>query len=159
MKIKINESSYVINFIGVGYDFDMIRQRLENELKILLEKIEFSNDLEDWTLEFSILYNNVKNLGIARKSKSAESLKLKEVKIHLPIPTIEIVSWGVEKNQLINEISFDKRYIDEMEVDIQKYSNRKGYISENARKGILFALTAGITINGKDIKIENKATI
>lgn len=97
MKIKINESSYVINFIGVGYDFDMIRQRLENELKILLEKIEFSNDLEDWTLEFSILYNNVKNLGIARKSKSAESLKLKEVKIHLPIPTIEIVSWGVEK--------------------------------------------------------------
>ena len=151
---KVLENSYVIDFVNVDYDSKFIEQRLLSELERVLRDIEIPETLKEWTLQFSIIYNNVKNLGIARKTKSVKSLKLKEIIIHLPIPTKEKVSWGVNKNQLIREIQFDNRYVDEINVDFQKYDNRTDYIIENIESAIILSLELGITINGERIKIK-----
>lgn len=156
MKIKISESSYVIDFLGIDYDSNKVMNAVAYELKNCLEQIEISAELYDWTLEFKLLYNNVRHLGIARKGRSDKSLKLKGVIIHIPIPTKEIIEWGVLENQLLKEIQPDKRYIDELKVEFQKFPNRFEYITNHAKRAVNVALESGITVNGYRIQLENK---
>ncbi len=154
MKFRISESSNVIEFIGKDYESKKVINIVAVELNRCLEQIEIPKELNDWTLEFTLLYNCVKYIGVARKGKSIKSIKLKEVIIHIPIPNKDIVNWGVSETQIIREYKFDKRYIDELMVDFSNYTNRSDYIIDNARRAIHFALKTGITINGNKIIIK-----
>jgi hypothetical protein len=154
MKSIVTESSNVINFLGVDYKFNKTKIALLNEINECFEKIPIPNKLNDWTVEFKLLYNNVKNLGIARKTKSIQSQKVKEIVIHVPIPKKVVIDWGVQENQLIREIQFDKRYIDEIEIEIKNYKNRSEYIIEIGKIAIQFIFKSGFTISGERIIIK-----
>ncbi len=154
MKSRINHTSYIIDFLDVGFDSDKISQIIKNEVDKKLDSIKLP-ELNDWELNFNIVYNNVDKLYLFRKSRSYSSEKYKEVVIHLPIPKQTEKSWGVKENQLI-KTNFEsaKKNSDELEIDYSMFNDRETYIIENFKRAVLESLRLGITINGKRIKIE-----
>lgn len=154
MKSRIYHTSYIIDFLDVGFDSEKISQILKKEVDEKLESIQYP-ELNHWELNFKAVYNNVDKIYLFRKSKSYPIEKYKEVVIHLPIPNQTEESWGVNKAQLINtNLKSAEKFSDELEISIGKFKNRETSIIENFRRAIHECLRLGITINGKRIKIK-----
>ena len=154
MKFRVNHTSYVMSFLDVDFDSDSISEQLNSLIKSLTRSTSFPDKLNDWTLAFCLIYNNTKNLCVARKMKSVKSMKLKDVVIHIPIPKNDQVSWGVNENQFLKELIPDRRYVEELNVEKEKYKNRTDYIIDLASRAIVYAFKNGITVNGERIKLK-----
>ena len=102
MQSRITHGSYVIGLVESNFPENEINQVIKPELDTYLKNAKNIESLQDWTLEFSIIYNNIDNLVLSRKNRSYPKEKYKSVVIHIPIPTKDIVSWGVEPEQHIN---------------------------------------------------------
>ncbi len=125
----------------------------------MVDKVLFSQDgssNSDWIVSFWITYNNGKQLLISRnKLGTLHSQKIKEIYIAIPIPSINIVSWGVEDNQYIygpdHYHTILKNFWVE-QVDFNLFSNRTDCIYDCLRRAIQRAFFEGFTVGGIKVK-------
>lgn len=156
MKYKIIHNSYVIDFIEHGFHEDLINQSLQSVIEENLNSSKNLDELKDWTLQISIIYNNTDDLVICRKNKSSTAYKYKEVVIHVPIPTKKIVAWGVEDKQLIST-KWDYRnskFVEIFNINPSNYVDRDPYIIDALSLAINQIFKLGVTVNGKKVIVK-----
>lgn len=151
---RIRHTSYVINFLDVDFDSNQVSNLLEPETDLLLSRV-IVEGIEDWEIEFKATYGEGSKLRIAKRTKSDTKYKQKLIVIHIPIPTKDLVSWGVTPEQHIGlkEPPDAEKYIVKLDIEPAKFSNRFDYIIAAMRQGILFSLQDGFTVNGKKVKL------
>jgi hypothetical protein len=134
-----------------------IQRKKSNILPVIeayLDKSANVDALQDWTLEFSFTYGNVDDLIIWRKLKSYTSEKVKEIIIHIPVPSINVIDWGVRDEQFLKKRNVDQRNIKNVDIvviDPSIYPNRFSYIVDAMMSAIMECFRLGFTVNGKKI--------
>lgn len=153
MKSRIISSSYLVDFLDVNFDSRAIGKEIKHETDKTLDKIHNSK-LNGWEIHFIFRYNTVKQLLIYTRGKSYLKEKYKEVTIHIPIPSIEDVVWGVTKEQEV----YDKGHLDSiidnfepLDVDFHSYTNLTEYITACMQKAIAFCFINGVSVNGVNV--------
>lgn len=96
MKTKILHNSNVIGFVDSNYPEEEINRNIFPLIEAYLDRSANVDALQDWTLEFSFTYGNVDDLIIWRRLKSYTSEKVKEIIIHIPVPSNDVIDWGGE---------------------------------------------------------------
>ncbi len=157
MKMEITHHSYIIDFMKVGFGHQYINEAITKNVLSYIDKVNIK-ELEDWQIEFRALYNKVENIRVYKKARSNKDEKYKTIVIHIPIPSKENVSWGVEEKQYLSTNIYkagNDKYVDVLEtLDYTQYSNYKDYIVDTMTKAIIFCFQDGFTINGKKVKIK-----
>lgn len=157
MRARILHTSYVLNFLDVGFDSSRISQILESEVNTILKENSFA-ELNDWEIKFRAIYTNSRQLLISKnRFGTYPKEKIKEISIPIPIPTIDIISWGITKDQHIYEDThYDKllKNFWNLDVNYSDFSSRTNYILDCLRKAIKFCFEEGFTVNG--IKVKTK---
>lgn len=153
MKVRLSHSSYVIGLFDV-LNTAHVNQQLKEGLQRASKRIN-NEALKDWELDFHCLYHSGTQIRVFKSTKPYVKDKQKYVGITIPIPTIEIVPWGVASNQLLNlnDPPGIERYYTGLEVDFIGSVSLLEYIVNSAKKGITFALSNGINILGQKIKV------
>ncbi len=157
MDTRIIESSLIIDFLDIGYDFKAISGILKKEVDnaLRLNSIELPSD---WALIFQANYNNAREVLVSKnRHGSYPSDKFKWVTIVIPIPSKENIEWGVEEKQYIYGIDhYDKikKNFWALEVDYAQYTNRQDYIIACLRSGIKKAFEEGFTVGGVKVKCD-----
>jgi hypothetical protein len=156
METQITHFCLIIDFLDVGFDTNEISQTL----KIYLDNLLRNNSeklANDWKLIFQANYNNGTKILISKnKFGTRKSEKIKEVVIVIPVPSKDIIEWGVENNQYVYGTNHYDNIIGNfwgLEIDFYKFSNRHDYIVDSLKRGILKSLKEGISVNG--IKINS----
>jgi len=155
MKAKIKHTSYVMDFLDIDFSSDKISNDLQIEVDEILSRIEI-NSLFSWELIIKALYSNQTDILIFRKGKSNTDGKYKEIVVHIPIPTTQVVKWGVKKEQHIKTGINDKVlvYADNIQIDPTNYHSRESFIKDCLQKAIKKIFELGFTINKKKIKLD-----
>lgn len=152
MKSRIHDDSYVIGLDEKRFLTDELRRILENEVDREIERIA-NNELPDWVLLFDFIYNEVENILIFRKNKSMTKEKRKEIVIHIPIPTKDVVSWGVNEDQF-RKVKLGENILKNaniLYIDPKKYSDGISYTTDVVRMSVHEIFRLGVTVNGKRI--------
>ncbi|QNF34728.1 hypothetical protein HUW51_19070 [Adhaeribacter swui] len=155
MKSRILHTSYVIDFLDVEFDSDKLSEILEVEADKVLDKIT-SKDLSDWEVQFKGVYGKGEQIKVFTGNRSYTSDKIKLIVIHIPIPTKQISSWGVEDKQHISigtPPSGDK-YFKLLPVNYGDFTNRFDYILNSFRRGIELSFKEGFKVNGQLIALK-----
>ena len=156
MEVKISFSSYVSNFLDIDFDSDNIKLNIENEINKYLNKYKIIK-LDDWKVEFRIIFTNTKYIFAYTRNKSDVVSKTKDLVIHLPIPTKEIILWGVDLSQHTyknNNHLMDKiNNFETFEPLLDGIENRTEYITTNISKTIKLIFEKGFTINKQKLSI------
>jgi hypothetical protein len=103
MKSEILHTSYVLEFLNVDFSAKEISNALKIETDETLDKIPAvktnSGELENWEINFKAIYNRAKQILIYKNGHaySIGKNKIREIVIHIPIPTKDIVHWGLTK--------------------------------------------------------------
>lgn len=149
MQSSVAHSSYVIDFLDVDFDSNKISDILKKEADQLLNGLNITA-LEGWKIEFRIIYGNIPQIAIYKALPSSKTEKHKQITIHVPVPTIDVVSWGVRKDQLVSTGFKPEtaRNFTFHEVNFQDYANRTDYILDSIRNAIKQTLREGFTVNG-----------
>src|SRR5437879_1409596 len=100
MRLKILDSSYVVNFNGFGFDSENVRSIIKSETDKIISTIT-NEKLKDWEIQFIFRYNHTNQILIYTRGKSYSKEKYKEITIHIPIPIKDKVPWGVSLEQHI----------------------------------------------------------
>ncbi|TAF44773.1 MAG: hypothetical protein EAZ64_06020 [Sphingobacteriales bacterium] len=156
MKSRILSSSYIIDFEDIGFNSDDINKKVKKETDNILKSID-SEMLTGWEVHFIFRFNNVKNILIYSKGKSYPIERYKEITVHIPIPMIDTVFWGVNKEQQIYQVDHLDNIIknfDCIEVGFNTFNNRADYILDSMKKAIKFCFNKGFTVNGFKIKVQ-----
>lgn len=158
MKSRFLHTSYVLNFLDIDFNSNEISDILTMETNIILNDYIFP-ELEGWELQFKASYGKREPLKIFTKMPSYKKERQKLIIIHIPIPTQNIVSWGVQENQHISIGSNDNRDKNNLLLDVNfdLFSNRQDYIIDCLRRGVRKAFEVGFAVNG--VKLKAKKTI
>lgn len=155
MKSRVLNSSLVINF---ELEQRKIQDQVQQEADAILESFD-DPKLADWYLKFGFWYNNCKGILIYLSGRSIPKEKLREITIHIPVPTNDKVPWGVDKEQHVYQ---DENHLDNiidnfsvLEVDIYKFTNRNDYVLDCMQRAVKFCFEHGFTVNGKKIKVNS----
>ena len=153
IKSRVTHSSYVIDFLGVGFNTNEISRTLENKIDHLLFSVNYEK-LDNWELQFNALYTSGEKLELYRKTRSYTVDKVKEIVVHIPIPLITEVDWGVNLEQHIKLGHNPKslKYVDFIDIDPTKFDNRTTYIMFCLDKAVETTFQLGFTMNGCKIK-------
>lgn len=155
MNSRILHTSYVIDFLDVDLNSTEISRIIQKETEEMLIKNQFSL-LQDWEVQFKALYTNTKHIYVFKKTKPYLAEKIKEIVIHIPIPSRDEIICGVENTQYIqtNYSPAFSKYANELEVNFRDFNNRQDYIIACLRKAIKFCFEDGFTVNGIKVKIK-----
>ena len=160
MQYKISHSSYVIGLVESDFPESEINEAINLEIDAYLKNAKNIESLQEWTLEITIVYNNVSDIILCRKNKSNPNAKYKEVIIHIPIPTKDTVDWGVKPEQHI-ENNWDYKnsnYTDVFNIECTKYNNISSYIIDALRIAIKSCFQLGVTVNKIRILSDHEKT-
>jgi hypothetical protein len=154
MKALIIQNSYVSSFPHNRFKSDLVKYTLENEADMLLKRINLESH-KDWTVRFEVVYGDKPEIWIYTSMPSYKKEKQKSITIHVPIPTKDIVEWGVNPSQIIkvgmpNENGFTK-----LKVEFKQFINIEDYIMDCLRRAILTCFTSGFTIDGRKVKLNS----
>src|SRR5436190_16616478 len=100
MKCKISDTSYVMNFLDSKGSSDKIIHSIESKFNGILSLKKYEG-LEDWKICYKVIYNNVRSILIHKGGASYPIEKYKEIVIHIPVPSINKMPWGVFDSQYI----------------------------------------------------------
>lgn len=152
MKSRISHGSHLIDFLIPGFDYKKIDQPLKEEVDEILNRYKIPV-LKDWEITFTALYGNRDKIYVCRKAKSQVSMKYKEIVIHIPIPSKNVASWGIDENQIVKlKFSNDNKYCEPIDIGIENYSDKYEFILACMRKGIKYTFEKGFTVNKIKIK-------
>lgn len=156
MRVRILDSAMIEDFFNNEFDSTEICHSLRIEIEELITPIK-NEKLLDWEVCFRIIYNNVRTILIYTKNKSYVNEKYKDITIHIPIPTKDKVSWGVNQDQHVydNENHMDSilKNFHSLDVDYALFGNRESYIRDCMRRAIEYCFYKGFTINGVKVKL------
>lgn len=152
MESRITHTSYVINFLDEGFDSDKISAILKTETDLILNSMDLSK-FPDWELVINALYTNTDSILVFKNSKAYVDEKYKEIVVHIPMPSVSNVSWGVTSDQRIKVGSVPNisKYADELTINWSQYDNRQDFILDSIRRAINHCFDAGFKINGSEI--------
>ncbi|MCA8832661.1 Imm9 family immunity protein [Hymenobacter pini] len=145
--------SYVIGVSNI-LDANYISNSLAETFKIVDGKVE-GLALNEWTLFFEFILNGgIDDIRVYLRNKSNPVLKEKWVTIHLPIPSVYRVDWGVDLQNIIflKESKDAKKWYESILCDFN-FENLKTHCNTAAQAGITYALTTGVTVMGKKIRV------
>lgn len=153
MKVRLSHTSYVIGLFDVLNTAEvdhLLQEGLQKTSKLIVNK-----ELNDWELDFNCLYNKGTHIRVFKSTKPYVKDKQKLVVIHIPIPTVDIMEWGVIPKQHVSmsEPPGMEKYYTEIEVDFKSSVSLLGHAVLCVKSGISFALLDGITILGQRIKV------
>lgn len=162
MKICVDYSCcMVMDFVGVGFNERDIFEELRADVEKIIESRDF-NKQTDWEVQFLAKFTNAREVLVSKnRVGSCPSIKAKEIHIVIPVPYIEVVPWGVKKEQLTEGIDhFDKlmKNFYPLGVNYAAFSNRADYITDSMRRGISFSFNAGFTVNKVKVKLNSDQT-
>jgi hypothetical protein len=100
MVSRILHTSYVIDFMDCDFSTDHISAILKEEADSLLQRFPIDS-LAEWKVQFKAAYGPKSPIRVFKKMPSYTQEKQKLIISHLPIPTRDIVAWGVEPRQHI----------------------------------------------------------
>jgi hypothetical protein len=149
MNTRITHSSYVINFLDVNFDSEELSKTLKLDADKVLRQITNEN-LQDWEIEFRGAYGMGEQIRIYKKTRSYTADKIKLIVIHIPIPTKDKVSWGVDESQLV-DLTIPKnseKYFDVLPVNYGLFPNVNEYLLDSIRRGIEHSFKDGFKVNG-----------
>jgi hypothetical protein len=155
MKCKISDTSYVMNFMDTEGSSDKIIHLIENKFNDILSFNKYEG-LEGWQIYYKIIYNNVRSILIYKGGTSYPNEKYKEIVIHIPIPAISKVAWGVYENQYIQDIAhLDKKMksFESIDVVFENFATMEDYLVDSISKAVEYTLKTGFTVSGQRIKI------
>lgn len=159
MRIEINHHSNVIDFLKPGFPYDIINDKITERVSNYQNQIT-NEALRDWKVVFIALYNNVDSIRVFKKTRSFKAEKYKDVMVHIPLPKIDEVVWGIPKDKFMpdrsNQANVDKYAISIATLDYQQFDNYVDYIVETMVKAISLSFEDGFTINGIKIKSKQK---
>lgn len=154
MRISVKVGSSLVIGLSDIIDKNYIGDFLDNFIQSLTNEFKYS-DLNNWDLIFELVFNGgIPDIRIYHRQNSDPKRKQKYVTIHVPIPNILQVAWGVETRDIIvlkSPVGAEKWYrsipcdLDSSTIDI--------HCCMAARAGIIHALTTGITIAGKRVAL------
>jgi hypothetical protein len=157
MIVRILDGSMVENFERVGFDSDKFRENLIPQIDNILKECKNKN-LENWAINFRIKYTNARGIMIKTNCKSYQDLKCKEIVAHIPIPTDNIVNWGVKLAQHVYKDTshLDKlaKNFDFLEVEFKEFSDRHDYLIDSIKRIITFCFEKGLVINKEKVRIK-----
>ena len=157
MKIKLFHSSNVIGLYSL-VSTNSIGEHFHEPLEMLADSIAIEA-LEGWSLEITCYYTAGDNVKVFRSTKPYPKEKSKVIYIHVPIPSIQLVSWGIETEKLMQvDYTQIKKYYTEIDNNANEFSSLQSYILSSIRKGIIFLFTDGFSILGTKIKLSNEIT-
>lgn len=153
MKVNIYHTSYIVDFPNSEFSTHDISVEFEKHIQNLLSTIRISESLNQWKISINIIYSHPNTILLFRKTRSIDNEK--EISIHIPIPTSEQVSWGVEKEQHIVKNFYDisSSYYDSLEINPKNYNDMKSFIFGCITIAIEQLFIKGFTINRKKIKL------
>ena len=154
MIVRIKHTSYVIGFLDKKFCSDKISKQLKSELEERLKHL-VPESLNEWELTLKLIYSNHDKILVFRQGRSYKDEKYKEITVHIPIPTSNIVDWGVEKTQHIKTglNANVLKHADLIEVAPTHYNSREYFILGSMRKAIVELFRLGFTINKVKIKV------
>ena len=157
MESIITHTSLIIDFMDVEFDTDNISSTIKKEADGYLKKCTYNN-IDDWKIQFIAVYNNGRKLLISKnKFGTLSSEKRKEITIVIPIPSVDISSWGIEKEKYIYNIDHYDKIITNftsLEVFYHDFDNRADFIEDCLRRAVEYCFNAGITIKGNNVKLK-----
>lgn len=140
--------------------FDLVDlAALTTSLAPLLQRaIKAANRPEraDWRIIFQLIFNGgISEIRVYHRQKSDSKRKEKWVTIHIPIPSIAQVPWGVPPQTII---TLKPRPGQEKWYRTLPSTRQAATLQEHcllaARAGIILALTTGLTVGGHKMQIE-----
>lgn len=156
MESRITHFCLIIDFLDVDFESRKISEILKIEVDNILKNNSFV-DQNDWIIQFSATYNNGKHLLVSKnKLGSYPNDKVKEITIPIPIPLKNKISWGVNKEQYVHEITHYDKLLKNfwiLDIDYHQFTNRTEYIIDCMRRAIKKVFEEGFTVGGVKIKI------
>lgn len=154
MIVRIKHTSYIIDFLDKQFSSDKISEQLKPKLKEILNDLA-PESLSKWELTLKLIYSGQDKILIFRKGRSYKDEKYKEIIVHIPIPTLDVVNWGVEKTQHIKTGLNENvlKHADLIEINPNCYNSTEEFIIDCTRKAIDELFRLGFSIN--KIKIKN----
>jgi phage regulator Rha-like protein len=130
---------------------------IENYFNDIVQKICINDLLNQWTLKTSIylgtsLYD--KGIGIPKRGNLYQNEMVKQVYIHISLPSDGEIGWGYRKNRFIERFSkMNPKYCKIIPVDYDNYKNMAEYIEDSIKTGLTVMFKDGITLKSKKIKL------
>ncbi|MEZ0612022.1 Imm9 family immunity protein [Fibrella sp. WM1] len=153
MKVSLSQSSYVINLFDL-INIEVISGLLEG-LLIKVSAAIHNDKLSDWQLVFNLIYNgDITEVRVFKRTKSYTSVKEKWITIHIPIPTDQVIFWGVEKSKIVRLGISDKRYYVALNNDFLQSNSLEEHCYKSAKAGIFYTIMSGLTVSGQSIQVE-----
>ena len=149
MESRICHTSYVIDFLDVDFSSDEISRILKLKTDEVLKSVK-NDSLNDWEVEFRIVYYNGTNIRVVKNMPSYVNEKYKLINIQIPIPLKSVVKWGVEPKQHIStgKTPVENKNISVLEVDFTSFTNRPDYIVDSIQRSINLCFEEGFSIKG-----------
>ena len=123
----------------------------------LTKSIKVDNSINDWKLLVRVTIGgamNENNIAITKRGITYSQTKEKEVFIAIPMPTNEIVNWGIAKKHRFNKfVKPTEKYNVLIPVDFNMYENMTDYLETNIRFGLEQLFKQGITLKKCKINI------
>lgn len=154
MVSHITHFSLVIDFLDVDFSSSHISSTLKMEADKLITQTNLIA-LQGWELEFWTTYGSQSPIRVFKKYPSHKRSKRKSIFIHIPIPTKDIIAWGVNPNQqvTIGTIPNEHMHCSYLDVSFDRFSNRTDYILDSMRRAISFCFEEGFTVNSIKVKL------
>ncbi len=163
MNIIVTYMSVVTCFPGDFFgekdiEWESLAEELKADIEKIIETAEFVEQIE-WDLYIRAAFINAREVLVSKnRLGSFPSLKRKEITIVIPIPYIEVVSWGVEKKQHLYDINhYDNlmKNLSPLGVNNSAFTNRTDYIRDSLRRGVRHSFNEGFTINKVKVKLNS----
>ncbi|MDR1911458.1 MAG: immunity 9 family protein [Helicobacteraceae bacterium] len=106
---------------------------------------------EGWTLTFRLVFTPANFSGIGKRGINYLSAKEKEFGIIIPIPSPRMVRWGVASSA---QPIVDAKMFKTIPFDYKDYRNAKDFTIDCAKRSLIEAFRAGITVAMEKIKFK-----
>ncbi|MEM6738360.1 MAG: Imm9 family immunity protein [Bacteroidota bacterium] len=149
MKIRFTHTSYVTNFLDKFLHTQEVNKALEEYTSDLLPNL----GMPDWEINFKPTYGNKESIAIFKKGQIIKSARRKEIVIHVPVPTKEIVFWGVDKKSHVKVAlppNWEKNF-HFIDVDPSDFNDLQSYVIYCLKVSVKKVLKTGFVLNGQKI--------
>jgi hypothetical protein len=155
MKTVITQNYYVINSTNVDFISSKAVETLKKEADFLLNQINLESH-KDWTIHFQVIYGDKPEIWIYTSMPSYKDHKQKPITIHIPLPTDNIVEWGLNLSKFVKVGMPTDKGFTKLEVNFKQFKNREEYLIDCMRRAILTCFKNGFTMDGKKLKLKLK---
>ncbi|WP_153799744.1 Imm9 family immunity protein [Foetidibacter luteolus] len=155
MKVRVLDSSYIVDFPANGFDTTKILAEIEKDAHAIARQIN-DNKLEGWEVCFRFTYNYLNQILIYTRGKSEPKEKYKEITVHIPIPVKNQVTWGVNPEQYVyaspNHLDHLLKNFHRLPVNYSRFEKCEDYVIDCMKRVLAYCFEQGFTLNGIVVK-------